>query len=758
MNLNQISNSKKGFVFSMLVILGSLIMFIYLEATFHNPNYDDIQEFDNTRILRINDEFTFMKNSVVPEIIRYSAFFATQDLLEILATDAAARTNAKGNYSYLQSKMTELMINGTFDGSNRPLMDNKTVEDLMAFYSNFSNETLRVDYTYQIRGTRIYEKTPLFLSIEMELYQRMESYDLELVLEEPLIIDVSFPLNTFKDPQVLLYVNQSSDEILTDAKSRTSYDGEWNWDLLNETYEDGLVTIFTYPEYQYTVGTSFLRSIVNSTQKGKYFNILSFLSFEYEQDSSPYDTKNYDLGHEFYSNTLFLTSLNDVSTRIDESSYNNSFNVPIAGDDCTIQGVNQLGCRLNNLRPIQNLDSSGSNFTFSFWINYTSSGTIIDSDGFMIQTDIATENATVELYTQTLGTRTLSGVRIKSGEWSNIIIQSRDDGFIDVMVNGVSQIQELLEIEDSLIAFDEIEVGGNVLFDEIVFVNSSLSINQIASLLSSRKAIFTEYDESLFGSGLKLTGNERIDLNSSIINGTYTDFAIEYWFYLDDSSVGDLANFQNSTSSNQFVINISNNDLQVIIEDTANQLSLKKSNLNLDDSSYKHLIIQLQGFEIQVFLNSVLIMDGTYNGEFGGYDTMRLFNTSSSLSGLVDEFVLYNRSLSSDEIRSHYYNFKSEVGGCCNYFKMYNPDKHGLINTNFSSSTIFLSNGSKLNLSLTTMGQKNSSMPPTARWYGEQVDNCQIYIYNLQDYVDMSSVKVGAFGNSCQELIERGVY
>ncbi len=756
--MNSLKNSKKGFVFSMLVIIGSIIMFIFLEAKFYNPNYDEIQEFDNTRILRISDEFTFMKNSVIPEVIRYSGFFATQDFIEILATDPTARVNAEGNYSYVQSKILELMLNGTFDGTNRVLMDDKSVNELMEFYTNFSNETLRVDYTYQLRGARIYEKTPLFLSIELEVLQKMDSYDLELVLEEPIVVDVSFPLNTFRDPQVLLYANQSSDEILTDAKSRASFGGEWDWDILNKTYEDGLVTIFTYPEYQYTIGTSFLRSIVNSTQKGKYFNILSFLSFEYDKDSTPYDTKNYNLSHQLFSQTLFLASFNDVSSIVDETSIINNLDVNLTGDDCTISGVNQFGCRLNSLRPIENLNSDGSNFTFSFWINYSTSTTIVNSNAFSIITDSTTENATIQLETQSLGTRTLNGVRIKPNEWTNIIIHARDDGFIDVMINGVSQIQELLEIESSFDSFNEIEIGGDIFFDEIVFVNESLTENQISVLLSSREASFIEYDSSLFDSGLILTGNEQIILNSSMFNQTYSEFATEFWLYLDKSPNAELLFFENTSSSNQFRINLSGNSLGVQIEDSTDSTSFIKPNLNLYDGRYKHLIVQKQGTEIRVYLNSNLVHNETYNGDFGDFNYFQLFENNSNLSGLVDEFVLYNRSLSLEEIRAHYYNFKSEVGGCCNYFKMFNENKHGLVNSNYSVSTIFLSNGSKFNLSLTTMGQKNSSFPATASWYGRQVDNCQIYIYNLQDYVDMASVKVGEFGNTCEELIQRGVY
>ena len=759
--VKKLNDSKKGFVISILVLFASIILFAYLESTYYEPTYLENQEFDNVRISRIDQEFVFIKDSIFPESIRYSGYYATLEFLDILANNNTAKNLAKNNYSYVQDSIFELMINGTFEGNNNVVMDNKTIPEILDFYDDFIQDSLNTNFTYELIGGRIYEKTPLFLSIQFEFNQKFDVYELDLIMDELVLVDVSFPLSEFRDPQVLLYANSSSTELLKESKTALSYSGEWTWELYNETYDKGLVTIFKYPEYEYTIGNSFLRSLVNSTQVGLYSNIISFLSFEYEKDSTPYDTKNYNLSHQLSGTSLFVASLNNVSSMVDETAYPIIFDVSTPGDNCSISGVSEFGCDLNGLRDVQNLNIQGSNFTLSFWLNYTSAGTILRSSGFEMIVNPLFENFTFTGNLDSLPSFEMNDVNLVPNGWNNIIIHSKSDNTIELLINGVTQ--NIVEINGHFVSFNDLELG-NAQFDEIVLINKSLDDIEIAELVSSRKIQFLEYGDSLYDSGLNVDStNNYVLLDPTTINQSYSEYAFELWFRLENDGPGDLVYFLNSTTGDHARIRINSlGNLRILMQDGPESIIESFSGTPiLNDSRYKHLVVQVDGTNLYAYLNSKLIGTYAYSGDLRmDYDYLRLiWGSGFNFTGTLDEFVLYNRTLTQQEITNHYYNFKSEVSGCCNYFKMYNNGTHSYpLSSNYSISTLFLSNGSSFNLSLTTIGQKNSSYPATANWYGKQVDNCHIYVYNLQDYVDMVSVKSGDTGSSCQELIERGVY
>ena len=757
--------SKRGFAISIVVLFVSIILFMYLDSSFYDPIYLELQEFDSIRIERVHQEFDFIKDSVLPDIVRFSKYYATQDFLQILVNNEDVREDAKHNYSFVQESILELMNSGTFQGELRANMTNRTIPKLLVPYQEFMQESLYTNFTYELLSGRMYEKTPLFLSTQFEIIVEFSSQDLSLDFTEYLNVETSISLSEFKDPQVLLYANSSTDESLREARTIEEYKGTWSWEVFNETYNQGLVTVFINPEYQYSIGTSFLRSIVNSSQRAWYTDIVSFLSFEYEQDSTPYDTKNHNLSHLLYGPSLFVASFDNISSQVDLTAYKRVFETSLSGDDCSIVGVNGNGCYLKNSREVD-VSNMQSNFTISFWLNYNEQGTIIKSTAFDIVANPSSEEIEFSAIFDDnglLSTATSSEILVDTNEWNHILIHSLEDNTIELLVNGV--LVNGGDMRGILGSFDKV-FFSNAKFDEIVIINRSLSKEEISELISSRKVTFLEYEESLFNYGLELSGSssEYVELDLDDSYGSFDEFAIEFWITIE-SGEGNIVDF--SGLSSELKIGTFGEELHINLSSSVDTLDEKILGFNFEDGKNKHIIVQKRFGNIEVFINNFLVGEYEYQGGFEDYDSFKLAH-KSSLKGVLDEFVIFNVSLSNYEVASHYYNFKSEVSGCCNYLKLYNEDTNALpLRDEHSISTIFLTNVSIPNITHYRMNQKSpvyegdeivQTFPLTAQWYNKKYDACQLEAYDMQSFANLSKIELEDVGNSCEELIDIGVY
>lgn len=741
-------------------------MFAYLSSQFYSPRYLEFQEQTNIRISQLDREFIFVRDSIVPQVVRFSTYHATHEFINLLLEDETLRNSLNNSHRNIQNSIFELAINGSYQGINRPAMENRTIPHLLDFYVDFFNTSMVSDLEYTIINGRVFEQTPLQLSIQTEINLSLQARELDFNLFDQTLVKTSFSIEGIRDPKIGLHVNNATAEPIRRERTASSYTGEddWSWNLFNETFEEGLVTIFTYPEFRYTVGTSFLRSITNSTTRGLISDMLAFLSFQYERDATPYDTRNFNTTHTLYGPTLFLASFDNISSRVDETSYN--FNLNLTGVDCTVPGVSNNSCNLNNqLREIENLELQGENATISLWVNYQNSGVIFNSSSLRLEVDNVTE--TLQVFgtkTQTPTSFEINNIRLRPNVWNNIIVHANSQNEIDVFIN--AELRYAQVISGGFEPITNIEIG-NALFDEIKFINRSVSQRELSRIVSQRRATFLEYQESLYDYGLVLTGAERVDLNlSHVLNRTFDEFTVEFWIQIEELH-GDLTILELSNSSLNRDFSISLNQSNVFIDASNGGIPQQEvsSPVRLDDNRYKHVLVQIDSNNrITIHVNTQLLLNESFTVPIGNYSQSILFPNSHThqVRGILDEFVMYSTSFDEFEIHEHYYNFQSRVGGCCNYFKMFNPMTHGVTipDTPFPNpiSTVFVNIWGQNNISLEKIGQRNSSFPSSANWHNFSIDACQIFVYNTQSYVGLLDAHAGETGRTCRELIEAGIY
>lgn len=750
-----LTRSKKGYVFSVTALIIAVLLFAFLNSRFYDPNYSLNQEQIDNRINQLDREFLYVKDSVLPQVVRFSHYYATQEFLNITANNESIRNSLNYSHINIQNSIMVLAINGTFNNTPNSAMQNRTVEYLMSSYEDFFEDFLISNFTYEIKNGRVYEKTPLFVSVQMEVDVRLEAKELDVEIFDTKIVDVSFSVENFIDPNIAFNINTSSAEKLLLERNSPTYGGDWTWDLFNDTFDKGYVTTFVFPEYKYTLGTSFLRAFTNSTQRGLYRDILSFLSFQHNQNSTPYDTKNFNITHNLYAHTLFLASFNNVSSRVDETSYNYPFIIN-SPNNCTISGVSGRGCNITTPIGISGLRVDGNESMISFWINYTNPGVIFNSSTLSLEVDPTTQSLNIMGKRNGTSDFIITNVSLNPNRWNNILIHATPFNNLEFLVN--SEIRYNQFIEGSFQTFKNISFS-NAQFDEIVVLNRSVSSSEISKINRERNALFLDYIDSLHTSGLNLFGGEEVILNlSNRLNTSYNEFGIEFWFRAQSiNSPFRILNLENSTDFFEIYLNSTN------IEINSTLFNRITPSFELDNNEYRHVLIQLTNAnELQVYVNTQLILNETFTGSIGDYANATLLDRNSQMVGVFDEFVLYNTSFSQKEIEEHYFNFESVVGGCCNYFKLYNEANHGIsLPDNNSIASPIVNSWDIYNITLVRADQKNSSFPTSAPWYGQYVDACIIYVYNLDNYADTSTsanVKPGDIGFTCPDLIENGVY
>ena len=767
--------SKKGYVFSILAIFVGIVIYTFFQVQFESTNYLDRQESIDSRIFQLDREYTFFKNSILPQLVRYSVFSSTNEFYNELLGDEILRASFNKDYSNFQAALTSITLSGQINqdltGIVDPIildnMENKTLPYLIEFYELFFNNSLQANLTYEVIALRVYETIPMYITIDLEINLSLNSKELDFeIYDNNYLVRTSFSVEGLKDPQVALYGNNITAEPLRLEKDSPIYEGNWTPELFNATFNEGLVTTFEYPEFRYSLGTSFIRSLLNSTNRGVYGNILSFLSFEYNMNATPYDTANFNNTHTMYGTTIFLSSFDNISNIVDESSYNSQFSV-----SCNdVIGVSGRGCGTDNQGlNLTDLSLDGSDFGISIWFNYSSN---LVGEKILVETEDF--NVTLNPQTQTLVFQgatdqflfSRDNISFRANRWNNLIItpSSRDE--ILLLIN--SEIRYFNPIRGHFPTIESIRIGDEgIEIDEVVIINKTLSGREISNFVTQRRASFIEYQESLYNYGFNFFNkSEFIDLNlTNRLNQTFDELTFEFWYrFREESQGGQLLFFENSTTGNFFELNLTQDSISLRGEIGGDIfLSQTPPLSNVFNQRYTHLLVQINSSRgVEIFLNSqsIFLENSIFSGDLGNYGTARISSPNSFFIGVLDEFVIYNSNLLSHEINANFYNFKSEVGGCCNYFKMYNENTHQLANPFIRNAlpTIFLSdieNYDSLNIILTNRTRDPPSDDP---WENSLFDACQVYIYNMEQFSRPNSVVSGDIGSRCFDLIRAGIY
>ncbi|MBT4166125.1 LamG domain-containing protein [archaeon] len=212
---------------------------------------------------------------------------------------------------------------------------------------------------------------------------------------------------------------------------------------------------------------------------------------------------------------------------------------------------------------------------------------------------------------------------------------------VNVSASDASNISVFINLDNSLVRWWKIDnMSGSIVIDDMGKDNGTLA-NQAVQI-----------DEGYFGKGLALDGNgDRFD-TSQAINGNYT---LSMWFKSNNSAA------------------ISGNLLQTIgasypnVYNTAGKVSLKLGSQNWVTSSTTTLYSDLKWHHLVVYVHSDgagssdLYVDGVLDE--GDVDTTSEvswgsggFYIGNNFNGTIDDIMIFNRSLSIQEVQGLYAN------------------------------------------------------------------------------------------------------
>lgn len=155
---NVLINSKKGYVFSILAIFIGILMYTFFQVQLQSTNYLDRQESIDSRVFQLDREYTFFRNSILPQLVRYSVFSSTNEFYDLLIGNEILRASFDKDYSNFQSSLVSATVFGqisqNIEGFESSIvldgMENKTLPYLIEFYEDFFNNSLQADLTYEI--------------------------------------------------------------------------------------------------------------------------------------------------------------------------------------------------------------------------------------------------------------------------------------------------------------------------------------------------------------------------------------------------------------------------------------------------------------------------------------------------------------------------------------------------------------------------------------------------------------------------------
>jgi len=315
--------------------------------------------------------------------------------------------------------------------------------------------------------------------------------------------------------------------------------------------------------------------------------------------------------------------------------------------------------------------------------------------------------------------------------------------------------------------------------DELAIYTKVLSSEEIAQLYKTGKAEIIDYKDSLHGKGIEFDGvDDYVSINHSdfINGGSFSEFSFEFWIKLNDyQSKASILNFKEiSSSSNNLFLAIENNKTsgKIYFESTHGTLNKQVSNYNFNLSKNYHIVFDFNGTTKKTYINSKLINSTTENNPFTylpseiylGADNDEIIGINEFFNGIIDEVKIYNRSLSKEEIKSNYYNYKGSSKGCCNYLTLMNTNDFGFNDTkrNVSSTTYMYNkflNGEVYNVTLWNMTNITSNVNMNYH-YNFLVDICLMQALSLPygNTTTPGLVNVGEYNNSCSNLIKKGIY
>lgn len=809
--------SNKGIAFTVLAIFLSLLIFAFGSLALFQGVYTADSDFNKARITHLNNELLYFKNVYLQDTLRFSLY----NVLNAMSQNETIMRKIDKNHSRLNELVLEALVNGTFDGVGNNDLASKTVTDLIKIYQDNFYDSMKANVTFYMDKINVFEQErPYFVSIQVVGLFNLTTLDNIsnwAFVEE---FEVTTNIYNLYDPTFTLH-NNTKVKILPIEFFTSNVN--WTLDMLNQTLINNISSTYYQREQRYTIGNSFLSKLSNTTVKA-YHKVITFWSFDYDKvERGVYDTAAENENKKHYGNTKLLYDFENGSVTLtnvsDYSAYNVSASLegPAIATNCgNILSQNGFSCRFNGADDKLRIDSGRldmgdtNQITITTWVklnDFANTPTIFmygSGPANIINLSINTSgNPQLRVGDHGIGIDTtyVSNVNISKNDWEHITaIYDGDNGWVEIYVNGIKTYNSSAPIiTNFLTSPNPIYFGNNNAdssgingeLDEIAIYKKRIETNRVTDIYFSKKAELVDYIESLHGKGIEFDGvDDYIDLDNithsnRILSTNYDTRTVELWIKPYNVTKPQVI-FDGGSGDDGMSIVI--NDSEIIFGAYRDYTGVPQSTwlrAPLLEDRWYHILFSFDepNNEAKLFVNRKLVaIDNVIGFNIPSHNEENAIATlkgetvfdgdiittpfSYFYEGIVDEFKIYNRTLSDIEIDLNYFNYNSYGKGCCNYFNMVNPMTFGYNNTAFTrnisfSSRLFYDNVSKniplynitlFNVSNMTSWQTNVS------YYNFLVDLCMLEVYNIPSYGILHGIHSSGFDYSCRMLTQEGIY
>ena len=718
--------NKKSIVFSIIAIIISTLLLLFFDNIFFNERFDKTLDYEKNRIISINEEFKYIKDSVVSEYLTKSVFFSFDYIFlnETIREDIL--TNA--SYKHLNEVVKNLVLNSTYNSNQITELNETNFIFLMEENKNFFEENYNLAFDFVVLDFYFIEKTPYSLDVYLKINYSIETYD--NIANWEVIEEEFYEVNILGLYDPLFFYNDFNVSLNTKLIRPENFVWELD-DLKNDLLDESNFVYFKEKNYSYTIGNSFLNSLLQKkfySYKDVVFNSNFDSGFEKEKF---FDNSQNENLIEVFSNTLFYMNFDNKDINL------MNYSVPVSNLDIINDSCYKLNCSKSLDIDLNSFEIE--NFTFMFRFNNLTSGKIINSNILNISYNDINDLLEIELFFDYFEYDL-------NNEILNFFSIKKNNNSIKLFLNGKS-----IYTRDNIAwkNLSGIIKMNNSYFDEVVLNKNFLDDLEILKIYENKKIPLSDFVKSDFDYAFNFdkSSNYTAFLNYDL--QTY-DYSFLFFLKPNDFIENNVLDFYNSSGSSFFNINIENNILNVSgIESQIekDEWYLIVLNKNLTTNNYDY------------FLNSNFIRSLNLDD-----DLEKL--VISNYSGLIDEIKFRNKPLENSHIKDLTYNFNSIEKGCCNYVILLNPNKFGynsssyLENVSYDSTMFFdyIGASNVLNISLYTNISGLTTLNESEDYYNFKLNYCIGEVLSL-NYSLILDMKIGEENtSSCFDLIRKGYY
>jgi hypothetical protein len=780
--------NKRGFAFSILSLFLVFLIFGFGSLFLFQSDFTQDSEFRESRILYVNGEIDYFKESYIKSSIQFSAYNTFNELTKYLDSTNRFHIIHK-NPEKLNELILEGITKGEFESNPIPNLADKNIVYLTQIFKTNFDENYHGNFTFKILNLSLLETQSYFVDLQMLASYNIETEDnlSNWNFTDEFIIQI--PITDLLDPE---FLSRGDKQVPIRSSEFHLPTLNWTYDNFNKSLLEMYSTVYYKPSFDYTIGQSYLKRLLGFT-KGDYFGVVKALTFDTDEIyDGIYDNAAQSLQGELFGNTLMLIDFNNISSNsshmFDKSSYSSNILKSINMNCSSFGDIWQESCTFERNIPILNSTypiNFSEKFSISTWINYNTTSTdliIIGNSAFKFGINEISKKLFFEFENSSSGTSIIfSNNSISESTWTHLAM-TYSGSKVSFYVDGLIESSYMVPAPKTQIILNqyfgtETINPINYSIDELGIFSKTLSPQEISKLYTNKFVSRVDYIDSLYGKGIKFDGyDDYLKLNlTSILTSTHS---VGIWFKLDDFS------------SNNFEDMLLISDPYILIKNDTHKLryfnygvndvngdSYYEGNQELELNKWYYVTTTYDGVTgtYSIYLNGEL--DAQQSGKFESGSSINIKyiggeNNQSFFNGIIDEIKVYNRVLEIEEIKLNYRNYGSFGKGCCNFITLVNQNALGFNTTSYddevpSSSTLFfnfyeLGEWNNITLYNTT---NFTSLTPSKEYYNLIMDMCLFEVYNFLDYDGYARVPSYDARNEgpartewCKNLISDGYY